>query len=433
MVFIVRIDDLSLSYNGNQLQAVNDQSVNSAYKNGFEFKDGAKQDKEYFYDSNGNLTKDLNKKIPDIRYNYLNLPARIEFEDGNSVSYLYNANGTKLRTMHVMDKDTLTTDYLGNAIFENGVLTKLLTRQGYITLSDKTYHYYIQDHQGNNRVVVDQSGTVEEENHYYPFGGVFASTSSVQPYKYNGKELDRRNGLDWYDYGARMYDAALGRWNAVDPISSKFHALSPYIYCKNNPVSRIDIDGKDDYTINNIGILSRTSINSSPYDRLFSSKKGVDPIIVKDKSLLLGMSNMQKEALNLSREISTSNLEDATAIFKFGADNTSVEWKLDIYDDEESKTAIVGTEHKASSVFSDKQSELQVKGNKIVDLHSHPYNEKASDNDMQILKIETGAIYYKDKKSLFFYSNNNSHINNENYTIDTSVELLRILNDKFMK
>lgn len=146
MVFIVRIDDLSLSYNGNQLQAVNDQSVNSAYKNGFEFKDGAKQDKEYFYDSNGNLTKDLNKKIPDIRYNYLNLPARIEFEDGNSVSYLYNANGTKLRTMHVMDKDTLTTDYLGNAIFENGVLTKLLTRQGYITLSDKTYHYYIQDH-----------------------------------------------------------------------------------------------------------------------------------------------------------------------------------------------------------------------------------------------------------------------------------------------
>lgn len=146
MVFIVRIDDLSLSYNGNQLQAVNDQSVNSAYKNGFEFKDGARQDKEYFYDCNGNLTKDLNKKIPDIRYNYLNLPARIEFEDGNSVSYLYNANGTKLRTMHVMDKDTLTTDYLGNAIFENGVLTKLLTRQGYITLSDKTYHYYIQDH-----------------------------------------------------------------------------------------------------------------------------------------------------------------------------------------------------------------------------------------------------------------------------------------------
>ena len=70
----------------------------------------------------------------------------------------------------------------------------------------------MKDHQGNNRVVVDEEGTVEEVNHYYPFGGVFSSTGDAQPYKYNGKELDRKGGLDWYDYGARMYDAALGRF-----------------------------------------------------------------------------------------------------------------------------------------------------------------------------------------------------------------------------
>ena len=82
---------------------------------------------------------------------------------------------------------------------------------------------------------MSQNGTVEEVNHYYPFGGTFASTASVQDYKYNGKELDRKGGLDWYDYGARRYDAALGRWNAVDPMAEKYYGWSPYNYCLNNP------------------------------------------------------------------------------------------------------------------------------------------------------------------------------------------------------
>ena len=63
----------------------------------------------------------------------------------------------------------------------------LLTEEGYVTLADNKYHYYLKDHQGNNRVVISQSGMVEETNHYYPFGGVFASTNNIQPYKYNGK------------------------------------------------------------------------------------------------------------------------------------------------------------------------------------------------------------------------------------------------------
>ena len=84
---------------------------------------------------------------------------------------------------------------------------------------------------------------VEEVNHYYPFGGTFASTSSVQPYKYNGKELDRQGGLDWYDYGARHYDAALGRWHVVDPVAEKYYLWSPYAYCLGNPVRFIDPTG----------------------------------------------------------------------------------------------------------------------------------------------------------------------------------------------
>ena len=154
-------------------------------------------------------------------------------------------NGTKLRTVHTIGNTTSTTDYCGNVIYENGVQKLLLTDAGHVTLSDKKYHYYLQDHQGNNRVVVDQTGQKEEVNHYYPFGGTFASAdNSIQPYKYNGKELDTKNGLNWYDYGARQYDVAIGRWNAVDPMAEKYYNWSPYSYCMSNPIKYIDPSGQ---------------------------------------------------------------------------------------------------------------------------------------------------------------------------------------------
>ena len=239
------IDDLSLSYAGNRLKKVADRSSTSAFNNGFEFKDGVDLSTEYEYDENGNLTKDLNKNITAIQYNCLNLPSRVMFANGNSISYLYDAAGRKLRTVHVLEGDSVTTDYCGNVVYENGVPQILLTEVGYVSLTDGKYHYYLKDHQGNNRVVVDEEGTVEEVNDYYAFGGLMSTSSrqSVQPYKYNGKELDRKGGLDWYDYGARMYDAALGRFMKTDRFSEKYVSLSPYQYGANNPVNNIDVNG----------------------------------------------------------------------------------------------------------------------------------------------------------------------------------------------
>ena len=239
------IDDLSLSYAGNRLKKVADRSGTSAFNNGFEFKDGIDLPAEYEYDENGNLTKDLNKNITAIQYNCLNLPSRVMFANGNSISYLYDAAGRKLRTVHVLEGDSVTTDYCGNVVYENGVPQILLTEVGYVSLTDGKYHYYLKDHQGNNRVVVDEEGTVEEVNDYYAFGGLMSTSSrqSVQPYKYNGKELDRKGGLDWYDYGARMYDAALGRFMKTDRFSEKYVSLSPYQYGANNPVNNIDVNG----------------------------------------------------------------------------------------------------------------------------------------------------------------------------------------------
>ena len=237
------VDNLSLVYNGNQLQSVDDHAPNSVYGNGMEFKDNANQPVEYGYDKNGNLTKDLNKNISNIRYNLINLPSQITFSDGNTIDYEYGSDGRKLRTVHQTGNTILTTDYCGNAIYENGSLKLLLTKTGYVSFPDKKFHFYLKDHQGNVRVVADKDGKLEETNDYYPFGGTFTTSTSVQPYKYNGKELDRVSGLNLYDYGARYYDATIGRWCMVDSLSEKYYSFNSYNYCGNNPARYVDPDG----------------------------------------------------------------------------------------------------------------------------------------------------------------------------------------------
>ena len=240
---------------GNLLNHVDDTATTSAYNNGFEFKDGVKQANEYVYDANGNLTKDLNKGISNITYNVLNLPTGVTFASGGFIQHGYTADGIKRRMMYKEadgSGNPVPTVYCGNVVYENSVGRLLLTEEGYVTLSDKKYHYYLQDHQGNNRVVLSSSGAVEEANHYYPFGGVFASSGNVQPYKYNGKELDAKKGLNWYDYGARHYDAALGRFTTVDPSAENYYSTSPFTYCLNNPLNYIDPLGTDTVDVKDV-------------------------------------------------------------------------------------------------------------------------------------------------------------------------------------
>ena len=178
------IDNLNLTYYGNQLQSVYDNATHSVFGNGMEFKDNANERVEYAYDKNGNLTKDLNRKITGIQYNILNLPSHISFADGNSIEYEYAAGGRKVRTTHVIDNDTTTTVYCGNAIYENGTLKMLLNEACYYSFQDNKFHFYIKDHQENIRVVADETGKVDEVNDYYPFGGLMSNAcNNVQPYK----------------------------------------------------------------------------------------------------------------------------------------------------------------------------------------------------------------------------------------------------------
>ena len=250
------IDNLSMSYAGNQLIKADDAGTNVTLSASMDFKNNSTAAKEYFYDLNGNLTRDLNKGITGITYNLLNLPQSVAIANtlGQATNtYTYAADGRKLRTVQQWSgTNSKQTDYVDNVIYEsvNGTATtlkRILVDGGYI--EGGAYYFYLTDHLGNNRVVANANGGIVQTSHYYPFGMSFAEgvTSSGQPYKYNGKELDTERGLNLYDYSARLMDPALARFSTMDPLAEKYYSWSPYHYGANNPIITTDPTEMDWY------------------------------------------------------------------------------------------------------------------------------------------------------------------------------------------
>ena len=108
--------------------------------------------------------------------------------------------------------------------------------------------YFLTDHLGSVRQVVAADGSVIEQNDYYPFGKRWAAVAapiSDNRHRFSGKEEQAFLSLPYVDFGARMYNPDWGRWFTQDPLLEKYYPIGQYCYCAGNPISRIDLDGKD--------------------------------------------------------------------------------------------------------------------------------------------------------------------------------------------
>ena len=242
---------LALSFTGNPVRELREHAGDGA--------ETISVLREYEYDSNGNMTVDLNRGIKEIEYDLNNRPVSVTFSTRPAeqrTKYLYDASGRKLRTTYQTSRflslgpddlwhvDTLelnpgiwdhigglrplsspgfgdavgswngdkvqpaenllwstnfTRDYCGDIIYKDGEIERILTDKGYAvpdSAGGYDYYYYVKDWQGNVRAVIDEANRRMELNNYYPYGMPMSSTASVQPYKYGGKELDCTNGLD---------------------------------------------------------------------------------------------------------------------------------------------------------------------------------------------------------------------------------------------
>ena len=277
------VDNLSMTYDGNMLASVSDSAPAPSVTGSADFRDGASEAVEYTYDRNGNMTSDLNRKVSLISYNRQNRPARMRHAGGTE-TFTYLPDGTKRgRTVLGKDRSLSRTEYRGNLVCADDTLKYILFDGGLIAMDGASpeYLFFLRDHLGSVRVVARSNGKAVQVNHYYPYGMAYASgrmsgnaeahpvtgeggnvidgdleigggtggmelarPGASQPYRFLGNELYTSNSLGLYDFSARMYDPALGRFLSVDPMAEGYRHLSPYAYCAGNPVVYADKDGQ---------------------------------------------------------------------------------------------------------------------------------------------------------------------------------------------
>jgi RHS repeat-associated protein len=173
-----------------------------------------------------------------------------------NIIYTYIADGTKASTVDSAGKGF---DYLGTFVYtnENNVRTLESTNfgGGRINKTNNAYdiNYFITDHLGSTRVIVDANGTVKGQYNYYPFGKQWEDINlmaNTNRYTFSGKEKQTVNDLGWLDFMARMYaNSEIPRFTTQDPLSEMKPWMSPYAYCGNNPVNTIDPDGRFAFVI----------------------------------------------------------------------------------------------------------------------------------------------------------------------------------------
>ena len=215
----------------------------------------------YGYDANGNMNYDGRKNI-DIEYNLLNLPHTVSENSTVKATYTYLADGTKLSTITtnvilipniIMQINGFM--YFGSMVYKiednNFGLESTSFGGGRINATSNDYEidYFITDHLGSTRVIVDNAGNIKEQNDYYPFGMRHENSLlmvSTNRWEFGGKEKQTLDNMGWLDFMARMLsNCEIPMFTTQDPLQEKFPNVSSYLYCGNQPINRVDPDGME--------------------------------------------------------------------------------------------------------------------------------------------------------------------------------------------
>jgi RHS repeat-associated protein len=197
--------------------------------------------------------------VNDIR----NLPLSIwKASTGQELKYCYDTEGKRIRK----DIGSMTEYYVNGVGGETEAIVKYdetsathsilgVDNLGQIKRTGSTFarYYYLKDHLGTIKMTVDAAGNTTGYDDYYPFGmqmdGRCNSSSADARYKFTSKERDTESGYDYF--GARYYDARVGRWLSVDALAIEYPSLAPYVYAVANPLLYLDPNGLWTDPVNN--------------------------------------------------------------------------------------------------------------------------------------------------------------------------------------
>ena len=268
------MNNLHFTYNGNQIAEITDNGFQPFVYSSKRYHDNSNTDNDFGYDANGNMIYDKDRGISSIRYNVLNLPDTINFENGNRIIHRYTASGKKLTTLYhtyiahllspisknqptKLQYGTTGTHYIGNIeyLINSDHYMRVNNPEGcvlYLSASDPHLVLTTSDHLGNIREswVYSMDEPISEgllqRTQYYPSGLPWnlCTETNFYPYRYNGKEFVEMHGLDEYDSQARWYYPAIMRTTTMDPHCEQYYDTSPYVWCGNNPIRNVDLNGE---------------------------------------------------------------------------------------------------------------------------------------------------------------------------------------------
>ena len=228
------------------------------------------------------------------KYSYLWDGTRMSAKTGESTGLAYRGSFT-----YHCGEDYPTIEAFESTTFGGG---RIVTTEG-----NPEVHYFLTDHLGSVRLVVDCEGNVIEQDTYYPFGlrwsGPLIPVTDNR-YRFNGKEDQTFVGLPFLDYGARMYDPERGRWFTQDPKAEDYLSVSQYAFCLNNPIYLIDLDGvavyfsQDGFYLGDDGNMNDEIriINDQVWNMLKKEDEPIDPNLAIKSSCLFSEAAISEDS-----------------------------------------------------------------------------------------------------------------------------------------